>query len=74
MTVRRGLFTIIWFALWTVGAFVAITQLWLLPEEPPLAQFLLLGGLSILFAALWILTLWKAFAQLFQRKTVHDDG
>jgi len=64
MSKRRGIFSLIWLAIWTLGAFVAVTQLWLLPENPPLVQFLLLAGLALMCCIAWLITAWSIVSGL----------
>jgi len=63
---RSSIFAIIWLALWTLGAFVAITQFWLLPEEAPLSQSAVLIGVLIFCAIAWLITV-KRLATLTKR-------
>lgn len=68
MSKRRGIFSIIWIALWTLGAFIALTQLWLQPEEGQMMQKLVLAGFGLVCVIGWI----AAARALFRAMTGPD--
>lgn len=73
MSKTSTIFCFVWLSLWTVGAFVGVTQLFLLPEDPPLVQTAILTLFTLGCALAWTFAFYRLVRSMAKPSPVATD-